>query len=77
MSGNLNRRLNKLQVIMGGRGCPACAHWDKTTVELVPANVEPLPIDLPETCPTCGRRPPDRTMVIRIFAPDADESAGA
>ena len=73
---SLERRLANVTTILQARGCPDCRHWDVTRVELVPAGVEPLPIELPETCPTCGRRPPDRTMVVRIFAPDDADDAG-
>ena len=82
MSGNLNRRLNKLQVIAGGRGCPTCRRWDHTVViietpagEDVPANVtpwadEPIAVDHRGRCLSCGRRQPALTTTIIIEAPE-------
>ncbi len=78
---DIRRRLNRLQVIAGGRGCPSCAGWDTTMVQIVAAPVmgwdapaEPTPMPRPERCPSCGRRPPDRTTVVQIVAPDDDDA---
>lgn len=78
MSGDLNRRLNKLQVIAGGKGCPSCRDWDTTTVEIGTRDQLPVHLARPEKCPDCGRRAPQTTAVVQIVAPDLgdDESAG-
>ncbi len=75
MSGDLNRRLGRLSVLYGARGCPTCADWGKTTVEIGRRDELPVHLPPPERCPSCGRRPPNITNVIQIVMPD-DENAG-
>ncbi len=77
---DIRRRLHKLQMIAGGRGCAMCEHWNTTVVQIVtrdasPSDDDPL-ANLPRsgTCPRCGRRPPKITNVIQIVAPDVDDA---
>ncbi len=86
---DIRRRLGRLQVIAGEKGCPTCADWDTTTVVQIVAPewwtegtepTEPTLLPRPDRCPSCGRRPSNRTTVIQIVAPDVqdqdDENAG-
>ena len=86
---DLHRRLSRASDRLRLLGCPSCAHWDVTRVEIIappepePANVTHLDDDLstflarPEKCSQCGRRPPQTTSVVQIIAPDDAESEGA
>jgi hypothetical protein len=80
MSGNLERRLNKLQVIVGAMGCPTCEPWHRTRVQIVAPPTDaieraasPVPSSPPPArCPDCGRRiPRGLTTLVQIIAPDA------
>ena len=83
---DLHRRLSRASDRLRLLGCPSCAHWDVTVVQIIappepePANVTRMDNDLsdvlarPERCPSCGRRPPQTTSVIQIIAPE-DEDA--
>ncbi len=76
---DIRRRLNRLQVIYAAKGCPTCASWDTTVVQIVTRDASPSDEDRlvnlprPDRCPSCGRRSPDRTAVVQIVAPDDDE----
>ncbi len=75
MSGGIGRRLDRLAATYQARGCPACRSWDRTTVEIVPANVTPIPLARSDRCPSWGWRAPNHTAVVQIVKPD-DGDAG-
>lgn len=62
MSGDLSRRLNKLQVILGAMGCATCERWHRTEVRIIapPTDLtdsteraEPIYPSRPDKCPDC------------------------
>ena len=84
---SLERRLNKLQMIVGAMGCPTCKPWHRTRVQIIaPASTGPpadplaaaavdRPPPPPPRCPDCGRAIPRQT-VVQIIAqePEGDEN---
>ena len=81
MSRSIGRRLDRLAVIYGARGCPTCRPWHTTSVVIVDPRIAPSAanaVDVsppPPWCPDCGRRTPTITQTV-VIAPEFNDDPG-